>query len=183
MSLFKLFLVFVKIGAILLGGGYVILPILQNEFTEKRNLVSEEDLLTYFALSQSLPGIIATNMSVFIGYKLKGFLGGLAAMIGVIFFPFWTIVILASVIEILSGNNIVQGMLWGVGIAIIVLIFLTIKEAWQKTEKDNIFYFIFILSLIALLAVKLSPIQVILLFSIVGVILKRILKNTEVKNK
>ena len=76
MSLFKLFLIFVKIGAILLGGGYVILPIMTSEFVDKRNLVSHDDLINYFALAQSLPGIIAANISMFIGYKLKGKWGG-----------------------------------------------------------------------------------------------------------
>lgn len=71
MSLFKLFLIFVKIGAILLGGGYVILPIMTSEFVDKRNLVSHDDLINYFALAQSLPGIIAANISMFIGYKLR----------------------------------------------------------------------------------------------------------------
>ena len=66
-SLLKLYLIFLKIGAILLGGGYVILPILMNEFVEKRNLVSKDELVDYFALSQSLPGIIAANISMFVG--------------------------------------------------------------------------------------------------------------------
>ena len=52
-SLLKLFLIFIKIGAILLGGGYVILPIMQSEFSEKRKLVTQEELVNYFALSQS----------------------------------------------------------------------------------------------------------------------------------
>ena len=79
-SLTKLFIIFVKIGAILLGGGYVILPILINEFVEKRKLISHDDLIDYFALSQSLPGIIAANISMFIGYKLRGIIGLLIAM-------------------------------------------------------------------------------------------------------
>ena len=95
-SLFKLFLIFVKVGAILLGGGYVILPILMNEFVEKRNLVEQDELVDFFALSQSLPGIIAANISMFVGYKLRGKLGALVAMFGVIFVPFLTIVVLAS---------------------------------------------------------------------------------------
>ena len=63
-SLFKLFLLFTKVGAILLGGGYIILPILMNEFVEKRNLIKHDDLIDYFALSQSLPGIIAANVDI-----------------------------------------------------------------------------------------------------------------------
>ena len=173
MSLFKLFLIFVKIGAILLGGGYVILPIMTNEFVEKRNLVTHEDMIDYFALSQSLPGIIAANISMFIGYKLRGKWGAITAMIGVTFVPFWCIVLLASVLGSLVNNSYVQGALWGVGVAVIALIILTVREMWQKSNKNWYFYTIFVLTLGTLLVFKLSPIQTILLFTMLGVGYKR----------
>lgn len=174
MSFFKLFLVFVKIGAILLGGGYVILPILTSEFVEKRHLISNDDLIDYFALSQSLPGIVAANISMFLGYKLKGKWGAITAMIGVTFVPFWCIVLLASVLGSLVNNSYVQGALWGVGIAVVALIMLTVRETWQKSNKNGYFYAIFVLALIALLAFNLSPIQTILIFTILGVGYKKI---------
>lgn len=172
MSLFKLFLIFVKIGAILLGGGYVILPIMTNEFVEKRNLVTHDDMIDYFALSQSLPGIIAANISMFIGYKLRGKWGALAAMIGVTFVPFWCIVLLASVLGTLVNNSYVQGALWGVGVAVIALIMLTVREMWQKSNKNLYFYIVFVLTLGTLLVFKLSPIQTILIFTALGVLYK-----------
>lgn len=179
MSIFKLFLIFVKIGAILLGGGYVILPIMTSEFVDKRNLVTHDDMIDYFALSQSLPGIIAANISMFIGYKLKGKWGAIAAMIGVTFVPFWCIVLLASIIGTLINNNYVQGALWGVGVAVIALIMLTVREMWQKSNKNAYFYAIFVLALLALLLFHLSPIQTILLFTTLGVLYKRFIKRGE----
>lgn len=173
MSLVKLFLIFTKIGAILLGGGYVILPILTSEFCDKRKLITNEELLDYFALSQSLPGIIAANISMFIGYKLKGKFGAIAAIAGVTFVPFWTIVFLASVLGKLVNNSFVQSALWGVGIAVIALIMLTVREIWQKSEKTKFFYFIFCSALISMLIFKLSPVETIVIFSIAGVIIKR----------
>lgn len=173
-SLFKLFLIFTKIGAILLGGGYVILPIMTSEFVDKRELVSHDEVIDYFALAQSLPGIIAANMSMFIGYKLRGKWGAITAMLGVTFIPFWCIVLLASVIGSLTENSYVQGALWGVGASVIALIVLTVREMWQKSNRDAFFYVIFVLTLLTLLIFKLSPIQTILLFSIIGVIYKKI---------
>ena len=146
MSFYNLFLIFVKIGAILLGGGYVILPILISEFVEKRNLISHEELVDYFALSQSLPGIIAANISMFIGYKLKGKLGALVAMFGIIFVPFLCIVMLATVLSSLTSNSYIQGILWGVGISVMALIMLTVREMWQKSKRDSFFYIIFFYS-------------------------------------
>ena len=173
-SLFKLFLIFVKVGAILLGGGYVILPILMSEFVEKRNLVEQDELVDYFALSQSLPGIIAANISMFVGYKLRGKLGAITAMFGVVFVPFFTIVLLASALSTLTENSYVQGALWGVGVAVIALIMLTVREMWQKSNRDKFFYFIFILALGALVFFELSPIRTILIFSLLAVIYKRL---------
>ena len=182
MSLFSLFLVFVKIGAILLGGGYVILPIMTSEFVDKRKLVSHDDIIDYFALAQSLPGIIAANMSMFIGYKLRGKLGAIAAMIGVTFIPFWSIVLLASILGTLVNNSYVQGALWGVGVAVIALIVLTLREMWQKSNKNAFFYTIFIMTLISLLVFKITPIQSIVLFTLIGVGFKKLtLKKGELK--
>ncbi len=182
MSLFRLFLIYVKIGAILLGGGYVILPIMTNEFVDKRNLVSHDDLIDYFALAQSLPGIIAANMSMFIGYKLKGKWGALVAMIGVTFIPFWSIVLLASILGALTQNSYVLGALWGVGISVIALIMLTVREMWNKSTRNAFFYTIFVLTLIALSVFKITPIQSIVLFTLIGVGFKRLtLKKEELK--
>ena len=150
-----------------------------SEFVDKRNLVSHDDLINYFALAQSLPGIIAANISMFIGYKLKGKWGAVAAMIGVTFVPFWCIVLLASVLGALTNNSYVQGALWGVGISVIALIVLTVKEMWQKSNKNTYFYTIFILTLATLLVFKLSPIQTIVLFTMLGVLYKRLREAKE----
>ena len=179
-SLIKLFLIFTKIGAILLGGGYVILPIMTSEFVDKRKLVEHDDVIDYFALAQSLPGIIAANMSMFIGYKLRGKWGAVIAMVGVTFVPFWCIVLLAAIISSLVNNSYVLGALWGVGISVIALIMLTVREMWQKSVRNGFFYTIFILTLATLLVFKLSPIQTILLFTFLGVAYKRIREGKKI---
>ncbi len=180
-SLLRLFFIFVKVGAILLGGGYVILPILESELVEKRKLIEHDDLINYFALSQSLPGIIAANISMFIGYKLCGKIGALIAMLGIIFVPFIAIVLLASIINSISSNILVQSALWGINIAVIALILLTIREMWQKSKKDYYFYTIFVLALLALLFLEFSPIKTILMFSFVGVLYKALTTSKEVR--
>ena len=126
-SLLNLYFIFVKIGAILLGGGYVILPIVTTEFAEKRNLIPKDEIIDYFAISQSLPGIIAANISMFIGYKLRGKLGALLAMMGVVTAPFICIVFFVSLLDLLTENNIVKGIFWGVGVAVIALLMLTFR--------------------------------------------------------
>lgn len=160
----------------MLGGGYVILPIMTSEFVDKRKLVSHDDIIDYFALSQSLPGIIAANMSMFIGYKLKGKWGAIAAMVGVTFVPFWCIILLASILGTLINNSYIQGALWGIGVAVIALIVLNVREMWQKSNKNIFFYTIYILTLVTMLVFNISPIQTILLFTLIGVGYKRFME-------
>ena len=172
--LLKLYLIFVKIGAILLGGGYVILPIITNELCEKRNFINESEVVDYFALSQSLPGIVAANISMFIGYKLRGKFGAIVAMLGIITVPFISILLLASIFSSLTNNIYVNSAFKGVGVAVIALILLTAREVWQKSQINNFFYFIFVLSLVLLLLFKLSPVLVIIIMTLFGVIFKSV---------
>ena len=176
MSLYKLFLLFLKIGAILLGGGYVILPIMTDEFITKRKLLTHDELMNFFALSQSLPGLIAINISLFVGYKLRGKCGAITSVIGIIFVPFWCIVLLGSVLSVLADNYVVQGAFKGVSVAVIVLITMNIREIWRNTKKDAFFYLIFVFSLCSMLVFNLSPILTILIFAILGVITKKIIQ-------
>lgn len=181
-SLLKLFYIFVKIGAILLGGGYVILPILTSEFVEKKELISHEDLINYFTISQSLPGIMAANISIMIGYKLKGKIGAIFAMLGIIFVPFWSIILLASFLDNITSNLYVQKAFEGINIAIIALIILTIREIAQKIQEKNLFfYLIFSTTLIILLLTNCSPIYLILILTPLGILYKHIEKKKVIK--
>ena len=79
-----LFLTFFKIGAFTFGGGYAMFPIFQRELSEKRNWVTEEDLVDCYALGQCTPGVIAVNTASFVGFKTKGVLGAIVATLGMI---------------------------------------------------------------------------------------------------
>lgn len=179
--LIKLYFIFLKIGAILLGGGYVILPIITEELSKKHNLISEDEIIDYFAISQSLPGIVAANISMFTGYKIRGKFGAITAMLGIITIPFITIVLLASILNVLSENIYFKGAMSGVEIAVIALIFLAVKEIWQKSETDLFFYIVFFLSLCCLMIFKFSPIQTIILAAITGIVYKKISDKGELK--
>ena len=170
-------MIYVKIGAILLGGGYVILPIMQNEFVDKRHLISREELINYYAISQSLPGIVAANISMFVGYKLSGKLGAIIGMLGIIFVPFWCIILLASVLNLFLNNIHILGVMWGIGVAVVGLILLTTRELWQNSKRDLFFHTIFILALVVLMIFKFSPVQTILIFSALGVLYKALTRK------
>lgn len=84
---------FFKIGALLFGGGYAMLPLLEREVTEHRKWCTKEEMVDTFALAQLIPGVVAINTSMFVGHRLRGWRGTIAAMLGIITVPI--IVILA----------------------------------------------------------------------------------------
>ena len=83
-SLLELFLVFLRVSAITIGGGYVMFPLLKREVVDDKGWVSDEEIVDYYALGQSIPGIIAMNTSTLIGYRKRGIPGAIAAAAGVL---------------------------------------------------------------------------------------------------
>ena len=171
-SLWKIFLVFFKVGAILLGGGYVILPLLTTEIVEKRPWITEEELINYYSISQCLPGIIAINTAVFTGYKLKGKFGAIAAVVGMCLSPFLAILCLASILAKLTTNPIVINIFWGVGIGILIMILLTVKEIWDKSIVDKFTMFLFLFIFVLTVGFDFSPVLAVIGSSVLGIIYK-----------
>ena len=83
-ELLQLYAAFFRIGGLTFGGGLTMLPMLKYELTEKNNWVTEEELLDYYAVGQCTPGIIAVNVSTFVGYKKKGIPGAIFSTLGMI---------------------------------------------------------------------------------------------------
>ena len=154
----------------MLGGGYVILPLLQSELVEKRNWIDNDELCEYTALSQSIPGLIAANLSIFVGYKLKRTMGALAAISGMITPAFLSIVILAKILEEVIKLKFIQGIFWGVGIGVLVLIYLAVKEIWHKSIIDKFTFGVFFVIFLLSVCLKISPAILIILVIIVGIL-------------
>lgn len=166
----NIFITFLKIGAILLGGGYVIIPIMQSELVEKRNWLNEQELCDYYCVSQCLPGIIAVNMSILVGYKLLKTKGVLASILGMSFSPFIIILLIANILNKISNIPFIDGIFWGVNLSVIVLIYLALKEMWQKSIVD-LFSSIWFALILILTVLKVSPVILIISSILVGAIL------------
>ncbi len=156
----------------LLGGGYVILPLLQSELVEKKEWINSDELTEYYALSQSVPGIIAANISVFTGYKLNGISGAFASVLGVITPAFLAIILLASLLQTIVSLNIVQNLFWGVSIGVIMLLYLATKEMWNKSITDKFTGILFIVSFFLSACCKVSPAIIIIGAVITGILYK-----------
>lgn len=172
-SFYNIFKTFFKVGTMLLGGGYVILPLLESELVDKKEWLKLNELYEYFALSQSLPGIIAANVSVFTGYKIKGQIGAFAAITGVIMPAFIAIILIASVFEQVAHYGIVQDIFNGIAIGVIVLLFMSVKEMWKKCVVDQFSGIIFLTAFILSAGFKLSPAIIIISAIIIGALFAR----------
>lgn len=172
-SLSTLFYVFSKIGCLLLGGGYVIVPLLQNEIVDKRSWITKEELIDYYALAQCVPGLIAANTAIFIGYKIRGKSGALIAVLGLTLPPFLSIILLASILTELTKSTIMNDIFWGVNVAIIILIFLTVKDVWSSSILDRFTLILFILMFLLMLS-GVSPVLLILIAALSGIAYKKI---------
>src|SRR5690625_488596 len=83
-TLIKLFLTFLKISPITFGGGYAMISLIQVEVVQKNNWLEEEDLLDIITVSQSIPGAIAINAAIFIGYRVAGIIGAIFSLLGIV---------------------------------------------------------------------------------------------------
>ena len=172
-SFFSIFKTFFKVGTLLLGGGYVILPLLTSELTDKKGWLTSDELCEYYAISTSLPGVIAINTAIFTGRKLAGFKGEIAAITGIVTPPFLAIVLIASILEDIIHFKCVEYLLWGVGIGIITLLFLAVKEMWNKCIVDKYSALVYIAAIALTLITDISPAIIIIGAVILGIICQK----------
>ena len=169
---FDLFLTFAKVGVMTFGGGYAMLPILQREVVEKKGWATEDELADYFAIGQCTPGIIAVNTATFIGQKLKGVSGGIAATLGVIFPSLIIIMTLAGLISTVAHLAVVQHAFAGIRVCVCVLIFDAVKKLWKKSVVDKVTLGIFVVMLIGSLLTDLTPVVFIVIAGVLGVLIR-----------
>ena len=125
-ELFDLFITFAKMGAITIGGGYAMLPIIQKEVVEKKKWATNDEVVDYYAVGQCTPGVIAVNTATFIGYKLRGITGGIAATLGVVFPSLVIIMVIAAVLNNFADFEIVKHAFGGIRVAVVALIISSI---------------------------------------------------------
>lgn len=120
----KLFSSFLRIGAFTFGGGWAMISLIQKEVVEKRHWIREEEFLDLLAVAQSLPGILAVNISVAVGDKLRGMKGSVAAALGTILPSFLIILCIAIFLtpDLIQNNRIISSIFQGIRPAVVALI-------------------------------------------------------------
>jgi chromate transporter len=170
-ELWELFSVFFRIGAFTFGGGYAMLPIIQREVVEKRGWASDEEVIDYYAIGQSTPGIIAVNTATFIGYKKKGLIGAIFATLGMISPSLVIITIIASSFMHFKDNQTVQHAFAGIRVAVVALVVNAVVRMWKKSVKDLVGIILFILAFLVIAFTRISPIIIIFVSAATGILL------------
>jgi chromate transporter len=168
-ELLKIFTVFFKIGALTFVGGYTMLPLLQRDIVQKLGWAKEGEILDFYAISQSLPGIIAANTSMLIGYRRKKFPGLLAAVFGISCPSLLIILIIAMFIENFLYLEVVHHAFNGIRVAVAALIVGTTMKMWKGCVKDFACVAIFLISLVAFTFTGISPIIPVLAGAFAGI--------------
>lgn len=167
----ELYFAFVKIGAFTFGGGLAMMPIMQRELIEKRGWVSEEELIDYFAIGQSTPGIIAVNVATFVGYKNLGWLGGIIGTLGVVT-PSWVIImLLAGAISSVDKYPLAQRALRGINVAVAALLTSVIVKFTKNTIKNFLNALFMLLAFALIYFFKVQSVWIILSSLIIGCLL------------
>ena len=184
-DLLELYWTYLKIGCVNFGGGYAMLPLLERELVNKKGWATMDELRDYFAVGQCTPGVIALNVSTFIGQKRKGAAGAVAAMLGFLTGPIAIILVIAAFLRNFAELEVVQHAFAGIRVCVCVLIVQAVLRLW-KTSVVDVFTFVLycvILTLSALgsftslLPVKIPAAVLVILAGIAG------LAASLVKNK
>ena len=157
------FLIFFKIGLFTIGGGYAMVPLIQNEIVDKRKWVDKDDFIDLLALTQSIPGIFAVNIAIFIGYKLRKIRGSLAMALGTILPSFLIILAIALFFQQFKQYQVVENIFKGIRPAVVALIaaptFTMAKSA--KINRYNLW--IPVLSALLIWLLGVSPVYIIIM--------------------
>lgn len=172
-ELADLFWTFCRIGGLTFGGGYAMLPMIQQEVVEKRKWATNEEVMDYYAVGQCTPGVIAVNTATFIGYKLHGVIGGIVATAGVIFPSIIIISIIAACLQNFADMPIVQHAFGGIRVAVAVLVTTAIIKLWKSGVKDKVGVIICIAAFLIQVLLGLSPVYIVIAAILLGIGVKK----------
>lgn len=184
--LLDLFLTFAKIGLFTFGGGYAMIPLIENQCVEIKHWITNDEMMNMTVIAESTPGPIAINCATFTGYKKAGFVGALAATLGVALPSFVIIFIISIFLDKFLEFTIVANAFKGIKIAVGILILNAAITMFKKMNKQKLPVFIMISSCLVILCINIfawnfSSISLMLVSAVVSLTLF-ILNGTPKKN-
>ncbi|MEA4895152.1 MAG: chromate transporter [Oscillospiraceae bacterium] len=170
-----------KIGLFTFGGGYVILPMIDKEIVQKYHWVENEEVVDYYAIGQSLPGIIAVNTAAFVGYKNSGVKGAIASVLGVISPSILLITLIATLLTGFQDIPAVRHALAGIKIGVCMLMMTTIIQLWKGSVKDIAGIIICLGTFALAYFAGVSMVVLVLLAAVTGIVIKAFSEKRKAK--
>ena len=166
-SLWQIFGVFAKIGAFTIGGGYAMIPLIQAEMS-RRGWIADEDLPDIVALSQSAPGVMAVNISIFAGHRLRGIKGSIVATLGSILPSFCAILAIAMFFTAFKDNPWVERAFKGIRPVVVALIAVPMVKMARSACKSWWAWLLAIGTLLLVAFLEISPVYILLCVLVLG---------------
>ena len=171
---YELIKTFFKIGIFTLGGGYAMIPLIEEEVVNRHRWVEKEEMLDLIAIAQSCPGVFAINIAIFIGYKLNKVRGAIATALGTALPSFLIILIIAMFFHQFEDNAVVAAMFRGIRPAVVALIAVPTFNLGKRAELNKFTIWIPIVSALAIWLLGVSPIWIIIVAGLGGYIWGRV---------
>ncbi|WP_291647716.1 chromate transporter [Clostridium sp.] len=169
----EMFISFLKIGAFTFGGGYAMIPLIEEEVVKNKKWIEKEEFMDVLVVSQSLPGALAINCSIFLGYKIGGLIGAVMALLAVILPSFFIIIIIAAFFMQFRNNYYVNAAFKGITAAVPMLVLVGAISLSKGLQKNTRTVATIIVALIALTFFDIHPIMVIIASAIYGAVFLR----------
>ena len=172
------FKTFFKIGIFTLGGGYAMIPLIEEEVVNRHRWVSREEMLDLIAIAQSCPGVFAINIAIFIGYKLRKTRGAIATTIGTALPSFLIILAIAVFFKQFEDNQIVAAMFRGIRPAVVALIAVPTFNLGKRAQLNMRTIWIPVVAALLIWLLGVSPIWIIIAAGIAGYLYGMFIKPT-----
>ena len=172
-SLGELFISFAKVGAFTFGGGYAMLPLLEREICTKHSWLSENELLDFYSIAQTTPGVIAVNTATFVGFKKRGMVGAIVATVGVVIPSVVIITLLASLLLSNQDSPKAHSILVGVNISVAALLVSAVIRLGKRAIFTTSTLLIAVSAFLATTIFNISTLVVIPLAALIGTVLHR----------
>ena len=173
-SLYKLFTTFFRIGLFTFGGGYAMVPLIERDVIEKNGWVGKDNFIDLLAVAQSAPGVFAVNMAVFIGYRLRGKRGALAASLGCVLPSVAIILIIALFFRSFRHIELVNNIFMGIRPVVVALIAVPVFNVAKSARLGWSTVWIPVVAAFLIVALGVSPIYVIIVAGVAGFIYGRV---------
>ena len=172
-----LFLTMLKIGIFTFGGGYAMLALLENEFVGKKEWLDSEEFIDLTTIAESTPGPIAINSATFVGFRVAGVLGSVAATLGVVLPSFIIISVIALLLNEFQHIQAVKYAFWGIRAGVLALVLKALINMYKKCKKNIMAYIVMALAFIGAAILGIHVLIIIVACAVIGLVYSLVKKG------